>query len=1162
MQTSRLFTSAFLLAGAAAWCLAQEDPRNLAGPTKGPGSAATQPATAPATSAPATDKHEEPLSTDTLAGLAFRGIGPALMAGRIVDIAVDPTDTSNFYIAAASGGVWKTTNAGITWTPIFDGEGAYSIGCLTLDPRNPNVLWVGTGENNGQRSVGFGDGVYRTRDGGQSWENLGLRDSEHIGMIRVDPRDSEVVYVAAQGPLWRAGPERGLYKTTDGGKTWMPILQISQDTGVSEIHLDPRNPDVLYASAWQRRRHVWTFIGGGPESALYKSTDAGQTWRKIQRGLPDVDLGRIGLAVAPSNPDVVYAIVEAALEKGGLFRSMDRGETWEKRSDYMSSAPLYYNELFVDPTDAEHVYSMDTFISETHDGGKTWKHVPGTDRHVDVHALWINPHATDHMLLGCDGGLYETWDRGTTWRFFANLPITQFYRITADRSAPFYFVYGGTQDNDTQGGPTRTRDMIGIANEHWFITVGGDGFKTQVDASDPNIVYSQWQYGGLIRFDRRTGEQLDIKPREAPGEPPLRWNWDSPLIISHFDHRRLYFAAQRVFRSDNQGDAWRPVSPDLTRQIDRDKLKVMGRMQPIDAVARGESTSFYGNIVALAESPRDPNLLYVGTDDGLIQVTADGGATWRKVESFPGVPEMSYVSYLRASRHDTDVVYAAFDNHKMGDFKPYLLRSPDRGHTWKSIAGDSDEGGLPERNFVWVITEDPVESELLFVGTEFGVYFTSAFGPPVEGAKEAAAGSAAAPASQPAAGPKWLRLKGGLPTIAVKDLDIQERENDLVVGTFGRSVYVLDDYSPLRGITHALLAEPAHLFPVKTAWRYIRSSRLGGPDGKGTQGAAFYAAPNPPFGAVFTYYLKDKLETRRERRLEAEKKVLKAGSEVSLPSLAELRAEDEEQPPSIVLIVQDARGATVRRITGPREKGLHRVNWDLRYPSSTPIDLSGPKERAPWDEPPVGSLAPAGTYKATLAKEVDGEWTVLAGPQEFKVIPLEEASAAAGAAGAGEPSAESIAFRQKVARLQRAVQGAVRAADEAANRLKYDRAAIVETPGVDPALLAQQERLEKRLNELLIALRGDMTRGKRNFPTPPSILQRAEELVGGQWYVTSAPTQTQQEQYRWAGKEFESALAQLRELMDRDLVGLEQQLEAAGAPWTPGRVPTWQFEAQ
>lgn len=435
---------------------------------------------------------EKPRVLDVINALKLRSVGPALMSGRIGDLAVDPTNHSRFFVAVASGGVWLTTDAGVTFKPVFDGEGSYSIGCVTIDPAHPQVVWVGTGENNSQRSVSWGDGVYKSVDGGLSWSNVGLRTSEHIGKIVIDPRDSNTVYVAAQGPLWRPGGERGLYKTTDGGATWEKILDISENTGVNEVHLDPRNPDTLYASAYQRRRHVWTLINGGPESALYKSTDAGKTWRKIEKGLPGGDKGRIGLAISPADPDVIYAIVEAAEGNGGVYRSTDCGESWDKRSSYMSSSPQYYNELVPDPKSVDRVYALDTYLQVSNDGGATWTRVPNDNRHVDDHALWINPDNTDHLRVGCDGGLYESWNRGHTWRYAPNLPVTQFYKLAVDNSEPFYYIYGGTQDNNTLGGPSRSTDRVGITNDDWFVVVGGDGFEPQIDPTDPHIVYGQY----------------------------------------------------------------------------------------------------------------------------------------------------------------------------------------------------------------------------------------------------------------------------------------------------------------------------------------------------------------------------------------------------------------------------------------------------------------------------------------------------------------------------------------------------------------------------------------------------------------------------------------------------------------------------------------------
>jgi len=1061
---------------------------------------------------------DKAMSSSTFSGLELRSIGPAINSGRVSDLAVHPDAHHIVYMATASGNLWKTVNAGITWEPIFDKEGSYAIGCVTLDPTNPNVVWVGTGENNSQRSVAFGDGVYKSLDGGQNWKNVGLEDSEHIGMIAIDPRDSNVVYVAAQGPLWRSGGERGVYKTTDGGESWVRVLHISDDTGVNEVHMDPRNPDVLYVSSYQRRRHVWTLIDGGPESAIYKSTDAGATWRKITEGLPEVDMGKIGLTVSPADPDVIYAIIEAQRDKGGTFRSTDRGESWSKRSDYVSGSPQYYNELVADPKDPDRVYSMDTFLHVSLDGGKTFKKVGEKKKHVDNHAMWIDPDNTDHFLIGCDGGIYDTYDGGTSYRFFENLPITQFYRVSVDNSKPFYYVYGGTQDNNSMGGPSRTLNSSGISNEDWFITVGGDGYETAIDPTDPNIVYSQWQYGGLIRYDRASGEIVDIQPQEAPGEAADRWNWDSPLIISPHSPTRLYFASQRLYRSDDRGNSWTAVSPNLSRGIDPNSLPVFGGIQSIDAVAKNMSTSNYGNIVSLSESPLVEGLIYVGTDDGLIQVTEDGGASWREIDQVSGVPKMTYVSRLEASQHDGDTVYATFNNKKQGDFSPYVFVSRNRGQTWASITGD-----LPDREIVYSLMQDHVKPELLFAGTEFGLYFSVD-----EGAQ-------------------WIRLKGGLPTIQVRDIDIQREANDLALGTFGRSFYILDDYTPLRQVSEDALNQDVVLFPTRNALRYVeKRSRVG------SRGASFWTADNPPFGATFTYYLKDGFKTLEEQRIEAEKTARKADQAPRIPTYDELRAEEEQIEPAVILTVRNAEGDVVRRIDGKTSKGIHRVSWDLRWPSSRPTSLEK-SERNPWDREPSGPLAIPGTYTVTVSKNINGVVTNIAGPQSFEVVDLGLNTFKA------EDFAETMAFQQKTASLERAVRGSLNWADEASDRLEFTRKALHDTPGADTALLAESQRLQTELDDILVQLRGDRTKSSRNVFTPPSISNRVNRIVGSQWDTTSAPTQTERDAYGWAADAFAKELGRLHGFAG-DLDAFEGQLEAAGAPWTPGRLPEWKKE--
>ena len=1072
------------------------------------------------------EKTKTKMETATFSGLQFRSLGPAIASGRVSDIAVHPQKRHVYYVASSSGGVWKTENNGTTWTPTFDSEGSYSIGCVSIDPSNPHTVWVGSGENNNQRSVSYGDGVYRSLDGGASWTNMGLKDSEHIGMILVDPRNSDVVYVAAQGPLWRAGGDRGLYKTSNAGKTWEKILTISKDTGVNEILCDPRNPDVLFATSYQRRRRVWTLINGGPESALYKSTDAGATWRKIESGLPKVDMGRIGLAISPANPDYVYAIIEAANGKSGFFRSIDRGESWTKMSGHVSGSPQYYNEIVADPNVVDRVYSLETWFSVTEDGGKTFKKVNERYKHIDNHAMWIDPDNSDYFLVGCDGGVYETYDRANTWHFKANLPITQFYRVAVDNDYPIYNLYGGTQDNFTIGGPSRTNNTHGILNRDWFITLGGDGFETAIDPKDPNIIYSQWQNGGLTRYDKKSGEQLPIKPQVGPNEAPLRFNWDSPIIISPHANTRLYYAAQRLFRSDDRGNSWKPISGDLTRNLNRNKIKVMGKMQSVDAVAKNRSTSFYGNIVALSESPLQEGLLYVGTDDGLIQVSENSGANWRRMEQFPNTATRPYISDVLASQHNADVVYATFDAHKDGDFKPYIAKSNNRGKSWQSIAGN-----LPEKGTVYTIVEDHKKAGLLFVGTEFGVFFT------VDD------------------GANWTQLKSGIPTIAVRDLDIQKRENDLVIASFGRGFYILDDYSPLRQVSDEQLKKEARLFPIKRASMYMPATPLGLPE-KSFQGNSYFAANNPAFGATFTYYLSEGFKTlkekRQEKEKEIEKKVSKDGGGISYPTWDELRAEKREEKPEIILTVLDADGNIVRKISGPVKSGFHRVNWDLRYAPSDPVDLSPPTTDNPFMEPSQGPMAVPGKYTARLSKRIDGVETPLNQEEIFVAEPLSAATLAT------DDKAALLAFQQKTARLQRAALGASEAADEMQAKIKHIRRAVFDMPAQDVNWLAALKAIDVRLKDLLIKLEGDRVIRSHSEPTAMSIISRVQNIVGSQWASTAAPTQTNINAYQIAAKAFTPILAELKKLSESDLKNLEDELEAAGAPYTPGRFPVWQ----
>ncbi len=1060
--------------------------------------------------------------TETFKDISFRSIGPATTSGRVVDFAVNPNKHKEYYVAVGSGGVWKTSNGGITYQPIFDNEGSYSIGCVALSPENPNIIWVGTGENNNQRSVAYGDGVYKSEDGGKSWKNMGLKNSEHIGMIVIDPKNSDIVYVAAYGPLWSAGGDRGIYKTIDGGKTWKAVLTVSENTGFNEIHFDPRNSNVLYAAAHQRRRHVFTYISGGPESAIYKSTDAGATWNKLTKGLPEADMGRIGLAISPVNPDCIYAIIEASDKKGGVFRSLDRGASWEKRSDNVTTGN-YYQEIFCDPRNIDKVFYMDLWTMVSTDGGKTFNKLGEKYKHVDNHALWIDPNDTQHLLSGCDGGIYETFDHGANWEFKTNLPVTQFYKVAVDNRTPFYNVYGGTQDNYTLGGPSRTISANGITNADWFITLGGDGYETQIDPINPDIIYSQYQYGGLSRFDKKSGENVDIRPIEKEGEPAYRWNWDCPLVLSHHKHTRLYFAANKLFRTDDRGDSWQVISPDLSRQIDRNKLPVMGKVWSMDAVAKNANTDLYGNLVSIAESYFNENHLVVGTDDGLIHITTDGGKNWTRIDKFPGVPDRTYINQIIASQHDKQTFYATFNHHRYGDFKPYISRSRDGGLTWTPIQGD-----LPVRGNVYTIAEDHVNPNLLFAGTEFGLFFTN------DG------------------GQKWIQLKGGLPTISVRDIAIQKRENDLALATFGRGFYILDDYTPLRHLKKEDLSKEAVIAPIKDALMFIESQPWGFTL-KGFQGENFFTTPNPKVGAVFTYYLKEDIKTMKEKRQELEKEKIKKGAPVYYPSADSIRMEDMHPEPYLLFTISDETGNVVRKLNAKPKKGLQRIVWDFRYASPGPVSFRVPDPNDPYDGLETGHLALPGNYFVSLSKFDNGTFTELVPKQSFKVVSLNAATLAA----TDKKALDN--FCKQVSELRRAASSADKFREELVNKIKFIKTAITDAPSLTQGLPEKIHAIEKRLNELNIILNGDASLAKREFETPPSISYRIGVMEYSLWNATAAPTQTFIQSYQTAAKLFEPLLAELKKT-DADLKQVEADLEKNKAPYTPGRLPEWKKE--
>ena len=764
----------------------------------------------------------EEIKSSDLTGLKFRSVGPAFMSGRIADIAINPNNENEWYVAVGSGGVWKTVNSGTTWNPIADDQPFYSTGCITIDPHNSSKIWLGTGENVGGRHVGIGHGIYVSENGGKNWKSMGLKNSEHISKIIVSPQDPNTVFVASQGPLWSPGGERGLYRTDNGGKTWKNVLSVNKWTGVTDIAIDHNNPNILYAATWQRHRNVASYMGGGPGTSIYKSTDHGISWTEIKNGLPGSNLGKIGLAISPFDSTILYAAVETDRRNGAVYKTTNSGGSWKKMSDTVSGAtgPHYYQELVASPHVFDKIYLMDTKVQVSENGGKDFYIMNESDKHVDNHSLTFKMSDPNYLLIGTDGGVYESFDDTKSWKFVANLPLTQFYKLAVDDAYPFYNIFGGTQDNNTQGGPSRTFKTSGITNSDWFVLLGGDGHQPATEPGNPDIVYAQSQQGNIHRIDRTNGEATFIKPQNDLNEDYERFNWDAPILVSSHDPKTIFFGSQRVWVSNNRGDDWRAISGDLTLNQERFSLPIMGKVQSWDNPWDVYAMSTYNTITSLSQSPVDENIIYAGTDDGIIQYTQNYGETWTKVnvEKLPGVPKGSFVNDIKADLFDANTVYVLLDNHKFGDYKPYVYKSTDGGKSWKNI-GD----GVPDGFICWRLVQDHVDKNLMFLGTEYGIYVS------VNG------------------GNKWVKFSSGLPTISIRDLAIQKRENDLVAATFGRGFYVLDDYSSLRFLSSNSLKSNI-VFTPRKALQYspIRS-------GSSSQGSNAYYAKNPDYGAIFTF---------------------------------------------------------------------------------------------------------------------------------------------------------------------------------------------------------------------------------------------------------------------------------------------------------------------
>ncbi len=891
----------------------------------------------------------------SLNAFKLRNVGPAFLSGRISDIAIHPEDESTWYVTAASGGVWKTENAGNTWNPIFDKQTSYSIGCVAIDPSNNSTIWIGTGENVGGRHMGYGDGIYKSSDAGKTWKNMGLKSSEHISEIIVHPSDSDVIWVAVQGPLWSKGGERGLYKTSDGGNNWRKVLGGSEWTGVTDIMIDPRNPNLIYAATWDRHRTVAAYMGGGPGSGIHKSNDGGETWKKLTNGIPKSNLGKIGIAISPQKPDVIYAAIEQDRTKGGLYKSEDRGESWKKMSDTVSggTGPHYYQELYTSPHKFDRLYLMNVQILTSENGGKTFRTLEGgRQKHSDHHAIAFKGSDPDYIMVGTDAGVYESFDLAQNWHYFLNLPLTQFYKVAVNNAEPFYHMFGGTQDNGSAGGPSATDEGTGITNKDWYKTLFADGHQSATDPVYNNIIYATTQEGRFHRVDLETGEPKFIQPQALEGDPHERYNWDTPILVSPHNPEKIYIASYRVWESENRGDSWTPISGDLTRNENRVELPIMGRTQSWDNAWDVKAMSQYNTITSLSESPVQEGIIWAGTDDGYIQVTSNGGNSWKSIPvTNLGIPERSFVNDIKADLFDANTVYVSLDNHKEGDFSPYLFKSTDMGDTWKSISSN-----IPERTLIWRLVQDYINKDLLFVASEFGIY-TSLNG-----------------------GVNWQKLPGS-PTIPFRDLVIQKRENDLVGASFGRGFYVLDDYSALRDMNKENLSAKGKLFKPRDAKLFRPRNSLG------NTGGQFYVAKNPTYGAVFTYHLNSVPKTSKSLRVQSEKKLNSENKNIPFPGYEALRNEMNEKSPSLILTIKDSEGNHIRNVKKNASNGSGRIAWNLRHESYFPVRAgsSGPR----WGYfNPSGPYVTPGEYHAELYIENNGVIEKLDGPVAFNVKPL------------------------------------------------------------------------------------------------------------------------------------------------------------------------------
>jgi photosystem II stability/assembly factor-like uncharacterized protein len=1002
---------------------------------------------------------------EIIKSLKMRAIGPAIMGGRTVDFAVVESNTAIIYAAVGPSGVFKSENNGVTWNPVFDRESTVAVGAVAVSQSHPDILWVGTGEGTSRNSVGIGDGVYKSEDGGRTWKNMGLNKTQHIAQILIHPTNPDIVYIGALGRLWGPNEERGVFKTADGGKTWEKALYVNPDTGISDIAMDPSNPRVLYAGAWDHRRKPYHFRSGGPGSALYKTTDAGETWRKIHQGLPPGEYGRWGIDICRTKPNVVYALVES--ENSGVFRSEDKGETWRRMSDWqtydqVNFRPFYYSKITVDPNNdlVVYVYSGSSYVSR--DGGKTFERISG-DTHPDHHMMWVNPHNSLHLIDGNDGGIDISYDGAKTWHSVQTNAWSEVYQIGYDFRDPYY-VYVGLQDNGSWGAPINSLDPMGIMNFHWYTIGGGDGFYTQVDPNDHTTLYRNAHMGGISRFDVETGDSQDIKPVAPLDEPPYRFNWNAPILLSPHNNRVVYFGSNYLFKSTDRGSAWERLGPDLSTN-DPEKQKDSGGITPDNTGAEIHCT-----VYTIAESPLKEGVIWVGTDDGLIQLTQDGGETWTNVTAnIKGLPSESWVTRIEASHFSEGTAFATFDRHRMDDNKPYLFKTEDYGRTWTPL-----HGGLPDVGYLHVVREDPVNRNLLYVGSEFGLFLTFD------------------------SGRKWMAYKNDFPTIAVRDIQIHPREMDLLVGTHGRGLWVLDDIVPIQNLTPEVLASDFVLFKPRDAvlYSYRGHSMYSGPHP--------FQGPNPPMGAMITYYLKDKPGPKD----------------------------------TVALTIKDSTGQTITAIRTTKEKGLNRVIWSLRMADQS--DESA--ERSRFRRSIGGPYVLPGEYR--IALEVNGTTQtqgILVKPFDKHDFTLEEREL-------------NHRYIQEIDDLNQKGNTLLQSMAELDEGLKSlsDR---IRAAGIkDERLSAKMNDIRDKVDRIQKAYSRSVE-GRTGYKRPVMVALRGgtlpEQISRLRYSILSyqgAPTQTQIDQFENIKQVMQPLLDMAEKLKDEDIPGLNNLLNELNFP--------------